>query len=360
MEQLAPDATVTKDGEEVACRSQLLKVENLKVYFRQEREGVRKSHAALVRAVDDVTFSVHRGETLGLVGESGCGKSTLARAIVQLCKPTEGSVVFEGRELTGLGERDARRMRRQIQMIFQDPSSSLNPRRSVGRAVGEGLEIHGIASGHEKERRVRELFETVGLNPENVDHFPHQYSGGQKQRIGIARALALRPKFIVCDEPTSALDVSIKAQIINLLVELQAEFDLTYLFISHDLGVIRQMADRVAVMYVGKFVEVASRSALFSRPLHPYTQSLLSAIPVPDPELERSRQRIVLVGDAPSSVHPPSGCRFHTRCPFARQQCRDQEPPLLRVAPHHFVACHFWDEIEKRKVSAESVSGETK
>jgi oligopeptide transport system ATP-binding protein len=294
-----------------------------------------------VRAVDGLSFFIRKGETLGLVGESGCGKSTTGRAILQLYRPTSGSVQFEGVELTRLKGEALRKMRRQVQMIFQDPYASLNPRMTVGSIIGEPLDIHGLARGREKQQRVEELLRVVGLNPYFANRYPHEFSGGQRQRIGIARALAVNPSFIVCDEPISALDVSIQAQIINLLEELQDEFGLTYLFIAHDLSVVRHISDRIAVMYLGKIVELADRLELYEQPLHPYTKALLSAVPIPDPTIERKRERIILTGDVPSPVNPPPGCRFHTRCPLADTICREQEPEFREVTPGHWAACHF-------------------
>jgi oligopeptide transport system ATP-binding protein len=331
----------TADGE-------LLRVEHLKMYFPITQGIILQRQVGWVRAVDDITFSVKRGETLGLVGESGCGKSTTGRAILQLYKPTDGKVNFLGKSLTTLGGGELRKMRREMQMIFQDPYASLNPRMTVGSIIGEPLEIHNLARGREKQERVQELLRIVGLNPYFANRYPHEFSGGQRQRIGIARALAVQPSFIVCDEPISALDVSIQAQVINLLEELQSQFNLTYLFIAHDLSVVRHISDRVAVMYVGKIVELTTRDLLYERPLHPYTKALLSAVPIPDPAVERRRQRIILTGDVPSPVNPPSGCRFHPRCPFAQDLCKEKEPELLEVEPNHFTACHFWDEILAR------------
>jgi oligopeptide transport system ATP-binding protein len=335
--QVPTDATA--DGE-------LLRVENLQMYFPITQGIILQRQVGWVRAVDDITFSVRRGETLGLVGESGCGKSTTGRAILQLYKPTGGTVNFLGKNLTTLGGGDLRRMRRQMQMIFQDPYASLNPRMTVGSIVGEPLEIHNLARGREKTERVQELLRIVGLNPYFANRYPHEFSGGQRQRIGIARALAVQPSFIVCDEPISALDVSIQAQVINLLEELQQQFNLTYLFIAHDLSVVRHISDRVAVMYVGKIVELTTRDLLYERPLHPYTKALLSAVPIPDPSIERKRQRMILSGDVPSPVNPPTGCRFHPRCPFAQERCRVEEPLLVEVEPSHMAACHFWNEIQ--------------
>src|SRR5438128_5852718 len=297
----------TADGE-------LLRVENLKMYFPITQGIILQRQVGWVRAVDDISFTVHRGETLGLVGESGCGKSTTGRAILQLYKPTAGSVEFLNKSLTTLGGGELRKVRREMQMSFQDPYASLNPRMTVGSIIGEPLEIHILARGREKQERVQELLRIVGLNPYFANRYPHEFSGGQRQRVGIARALAVQPSFMLCDEPISALDVSIQAQIINLLERLQEQFRLTYLFIAHDLSVVKHISDRIAVMYLGKVVEVASASDLYRRARHPYTGSLLSAIPIPDPKVERQRQRLILKGDVPSPVNPPSGCRFRTRC----------------------------------------------
>ena len=319
----------------------LLDVKDLVMHFPLTQGIIFQRKVGAVRAVDGVSFQIKRGETLGLVGESGCGKSTTGRAILQLYKPTAGSVIFEGQDLTKLKGEQMRRMRRQVQMIFQDPYASLNPRMTVGSIIAEPLEIHGLAKGREKSQRVQELLSVVGLNPYFANRYPHEFSGGQRQRIGIARALAVNPGFIVCDEPISALDVSIQAQIINLLEELQNEFGLTYLFIAHDLSVVRHISDRIAVMYLGKIVELADHLELYRNPLHPYTKALLSAVPIPDPVIERKRERIILTGDVPSPVNPPSGCRFHTRCPLADTICREQEPEFREVTPGHWAACHF-------------------
>jgi oligopeptide transport system ATP-binding protein len=324
----------------------LLSVKNLKMHFPITQGIILQRQVGAVKAVDDISFDITEGETLGLVGESGCGKSTTGRAILQLYKPTAGSVEFNGRDLVKLKSGDMRRMRRELQMIFQDPYASLNPRMTVGSIIGEPLEIHNLAKGREKTERVQELLRTVGLNPYFANRYPHEFSGGQRQRIGIARALAVEPKFIVCDEPISALDVSIQAQIINLLEELQEKLGLTYLFIAHDLAVVRHISDRVAVMYVGKIVEVTDRNEIFDNPLHPYTRALLSSIPIPDPVLEKRRTRMILVGDVPSPVNPPTGCRFNPRCPYAEDNCRTDEPPLAEVRSGHWVACHYWDEVE--------------
>jgi len=324
----------------------LLSVKNLKMHFPITQGIILQRQVGSVKAVDDVSFDIKQGETLGLVGESGCGKSTTGRAILQLYKPTAGAVEFNGRNLVTLKSGEMRRMRRELQMIFQDPYASLNPRMTVGSIIGEPLEIHNLAKGREKTERVQELLRTVGLNPYFANRYPHEFSGGQRQRIGIARALAVEPKFIVCDEPISALDVSIQAQIINLLEELQEKLGLTYLFIAHDLAVVRHISDRVAVMYVGKLVELTDRNEIFESPLHPYTRALLSAIPIPDPVLEKRRTRMILIGDVPSPVNPPTGCRFNPRCPYAEDNCRTDEPLLNEVRAGHFVACHYWDEVE--------------
>jgi oligopeptide transport system ATP-binding protein len=329
-------------------QSRLLDVRGLKMYFPINQGVLFQRRVGWVRAVDDVTFQIAQGETLGLVGESGCGKSTTGRAILQLYRPTAGEVFLDGQDLTRLGGGELRRTRRKMQMIFQDPYASLNPRMTVGSIIAEPLEIHGLARGKGKQERVQELLRLVGLNPYFANRYPHEFSGGQRQRIGIARALAVEPRFIICDEPISALDVSIQAQIINLLEELQSELGLTYLFIAHDLSVVRHISDRVAVMYVGKLVELTDRNELYERPLHPYTRALLSAVPVPDPRVEHRRQRMILTGDPPSPVDPPAACRFHPRCPFAQDICKEQEPPLAEVRPGHFVSCHFWKEVEER------------
>ncbi|MBI4493503.1 MAG: dipeptide ABC transporter ATP-binding protein [Chloroflexi bacterium] len=326
----------------------LVEVKNLKMWFPITQGLILQRQVGWVRAVDDVSFFIRAGETLGLVGESGCGKSTTGRTLLQLYRPTAGQVLFQSKDLTRMGGGDLRRMRRAMQMIFQDPYASLNPRMTVGSIIGEPLEIHNLARGREKQERIQELLRLVGLNPYFANRYPHEFSGGQRQRIGIARALAVQPSFIVCDEPISALDVSIQAQIINLLEELQGQFGLTYLFIAHDLAVVRHISDRVAVMYVGKLVEVTSRDLLYERPLHPYTRALLSAVPVPDPALEKKRSRIILTGDVPSPVNPPPGCRFHPRCPFARDECRQAEPTLVEVERDHWVACHYWNELQAK------------
>ncbi len=320
----------------------LLEVKDMKVYFPVTSGIVFQRKVADVRAVDDISFTVKRGETLGLVGESGCGKSTTGKAVLQLVRPSEGEVNFEGRDLTKVKGGELRRFRRKMQMIFQDPYASLNPRMSVGSIISEPLTIHGLAKGERKER-VQHLLQTVGLNPYYANRYPHEFSGGQRQRIGIARALAVEPDFIVCDEPVSALDVSIQAQIINLLEDLQEQFNLTYLFIAHDLSVVRHISDRVAVMYLGHIMELTDRDSLFENPLHPYTKALLSAVPVPDPAIERDRERIILVGDVPSPLRPPPGCVFNTRCPIAIDECRTRVPEWRNVGTaekEHWVWCH--------------------
>lgn len=334
-EQAALDAHAEGAQSEV-----LLEVKNLKKYFPITQGILIQRKVADVKAVDGISLYVNEGETLGLVGESGCGKSTTGRTILQLYRPTEGEVLFRGKDLAKLKGEELRKMRADMQMIFQDPYASLNPRMTVGDIIAEPLEVHGIAKGKEKQERVKELLAVVGLNPYFVNRYPHEFSGGQRQRIGIARAIAVQPDFIVCDEPVSALDVSIQAQVINLLEELQEKFHLTYLFIAHDLSVVRHISDRVAVMYLGKIVEMTDRNTLYENPLHPYTRALLSAVPIPDPVIEEKRERIILVGDVPSPVNPPSGCRFHTRCPLAIPICKQVAPEWRDVGGGHFVECH--------------------
>jgi oligopeptide transport system ATP-binding protein len=318
----------------------LLEITDLVKHFPIKSGVLVDRQIGAVRAVDGVSFSVAEGETLGLVGESGCGKSTLARSILQLLRPTSGSVRFRGRELTELGRRELRPLRREMQMIFQDPYASLNPRKRVGQTVGDPLKLHGIASGDQLRRRVQELLERVGLSAEHYNRFPHEFSGGQRQRIGIARALALEPKVVIADEPVSALDVSIQAQIINLLEDLQDEFKLTYVFVAHDLGVVRHVSDRIAVMYLGKIVEIGPADDLYARPIHPYTEALLSAVPVPDPHENEVREQIELEGDVPSPANPPAACRFHTRCRYATEICSEVEPELVDYGNGHWAACH--------------------
>jgi oligopeptide transport system ATP-binding protein len=322
----------------------ILDVQDLKMHFPITRGIIFQRQVGAIKAVDGIDFALYKGETLGLVGESGCGKSTTGRAILQLHRPTNGHVIFEGKDLTQTKGEELRKMRRRMQMIFQDPYASLNPRMTVGSIIGEPLEVHGIGSTKkERQERVQELLKTVGLNPVFVNRYPHEFSGGQRQRIGIARALAVNPAFIVCDEPISALDVSIQAQIINLLEDLQDELDLTYLFIAHDLSVVRHISDRIAVMYLGKIVELADRDALYEKPMHPYTQALLSAVPIPDPAIEGRRQRIILEGDVPSPANPPKGCHFCTRCPKVMEVCRQQEPPFKDYGDGHYVACFLYE-----------------
>lgn len=318
----------------------LLKVEDLKMHFPIFR-GVFQHQVGAVHAVDGVSFDVKRGETLGLVGESGCGKSTTGRTILQLYKPTAGNVHFDGVDLVNLKGEEMRKTRRKIQMIFQDPYASLNPRMTVSDIVGEPLMVHSVATGKEIQERVEHLLELVNLNPSFASRYPHEFSGGQRQRIGVARALALQPSFIICDEPISALDVSIQAQVVNLLEELQEQFNLTYLFIAHDLSMVRHISKRVAVMYLGVIMELADRDELYYEPLHPYTQALLSAVPIPDPIADEKRKRVLLEGDVPSPVNPPSGCRFRTRCPIADKVCSESRPDFREVKPGHFVACHM-------------------
>jgi oligopeptide/dipeptide ABC transporter ATP-binding protein len=333
----------------------LVEIKSLKKYF-PIRKGALQREVARVHAVDDVTLAVNEGETIGLVGESGCGKSTLGRCIVRLLEPTEGDVVFEGRSIGKLGPRALRPLRRQMQMVFQDPYASLNPRKRVGTIVSDPMRIHGIGDRGGRKKRVEELLEAVGLSPEHYNRFPHEFSGGQRQRIGVARALALRPKLIVADEPVSALDVSIQAQMINMLEDLQEEFQLTYVFIAHDLGVVRHVSDRIAVMYLGKLVELSPAEELYERPIMPYTEALLSAVPIPDPDLSEQRERIVLEGDVPSPIAPPPGCRFHPRCRYATDVCRQVEPPLTDYGNGHLAACHHPLNVDQETLRAAHVS----
>jgi len=328
----------------------LVETRDLRVWFPIKSGIVLDRHVGDVKAVDGVDLSVWRGETLGLVGESGCGKSTVGRTLLRLYEPTSGQVVFDERDISRLSDSQMRPLRRRMQMIFQDPYASLNPRHSIGKIVGEPLRVHGVASRSETVARVHELLSTVGLPEDAANRYPHEFSGGQRQRIGLARALALNPEFLVCDEPVSALDVSIQAQIVNLLEELQEMLGLTYLFIAHDLAVVRHISTRIAVMYLGKIVEVAPADDLYENPLHPYTITLLSAIPIPDPEIERRRSTIRVTGDIPSPANPPPGCRFHTRCPFAQPtRCSEEEPPL-RELEGHLVACHFAEKIKAGEI----------
>lgn len=315
-------------------RKTLIEVKNLKKHFHVGRGQVLK-------AVDGINFKIKEGETLGLVGESGCGKSTTGRTIIRLYNATDGEVIFDGMNVHQLNREELKKFTRKAQMIFQDPYASLNPRMTVTDIIGEGIDIHGLYEGKERQKRIYELLETVGLSREHASRFPHEFSGGQRQRIGIARALAIEPKFIVCDEPISALDVSIQAQVVNLLIELQKELGLTYLFIAHDLSMVKHISDRIAVMYLGAIVELAESNELHTEPLHPYTRALLSAIPIPDPNVERERRRIILEGDVPSPINPPPGCKFQARCNLCKDICREKTPELREVKPGHYVACHF-------------------
>ncbi|HZU20602.1 MAG TPA: dipeptide ABC transporter ATP-binding protein [Gaiellaceae bacterium] len=347
--------------------NELLRVENLQKYFPVTRGLVFQKEVGQVRAVDDVTFSVRKGETLGVVGESGCGKSTMARCVARLLEPTGGRIVFDGQDITHLDRAAMRPVRRDMMMVFQDPYASLNARKRVGSIISEPLDVHGIGTDSERKRRAQELLEVVGLNPEHYNRFPHEFSGGQRQRIGIARALAINPKLIICDEPVSALDVSVQAQILNLLKDLQRDFDLTYIFIAHDLNVVRHISERVLVMYLGKVVEVGDSNQLYTEPKHPYTGALLSAVPIADPALGRARKQIVLTGDVPSPLNPPAACRFHPRCPrFVDGKCNVDTPELAPIGSGagHEAACHFplerWpmDEDEFRHHSAVAVGAD--
>src|SRR2546429_354322 len=336
----------------------LVEVQHLKKYFPVKKGALRRE-VARVHAVDDVTLSVRKGETIGLVGESGCGKSTLGRCIVRLLEPTDGDVVFDGRSIGKLKARALRPLRREMQMVFQDPYASLNPRKRVGTIISDPLRIHGIGDRKQRKKQVEELLQKVGLSPEHYNRFPHEFSGGQRQRIGVARALALRPKLIVADEPVSALDVSIQAQMVNLLEELQDDFGLTYVFIAHDLGVVRHVSDRIAVMYLGKLAELSPAEELYTRPIMPYTEALLSAVPIPDPDLSEQRERIVLQGDVPSPIAPPSGCRFHPRCRYATQICQEVEPPLVDYGNNHLAACHHPLNVDQQTLHRVRAAPET-
>ncbi|MHB1613605.1 MAG: ABC transporter ATP-binding protein [Actinomycetes bacterium] len=337
----APDAAtppVTPRGDALLAATDLTK------HFPVTRGIFLQRQVGAVKAVDGLTFDIARGETLGLVGETGCGKSTTGRVLARLLDPTSGRIDFDGRDITRMSQRELRPLRRNVQMIFQDPYSSLNPRHTIGTIISAPLRLQGISTPGGVKRAVQDLLALVGLSPEHYNRYPHEFSGGQRQRIGIARALALRPKLIIADEPVSALDVSIQAQVINLLEDLQHELDLTYLFIAHDLSVVRHISDRVAVMYLGTIVELTGRDELYAHPAHPYTLALMSAVPIPDPQVERTRERILLTGDIPSPLNPPSGCRFHTRCWKAQEVCRREIPLLRTIRPGHQVACHFPEE----------------
>ena len=334
---------------------ELLSVKGLVKHF-PIRKGLLQRQVGAVQAVDGIDFTVRQGETLSLVGESGCGKTTTGRLITRLEVPTDGQIVFEGRDITHLGDGAMRPLRKHIQMIFQDPYSSLNPRHTVGTIVGAPFQLQNVTPEGGVKKAVQELLELVGLNPEHYNRYPHEFSGGQRQRIGIARTLALKPKLIVADEPVSALDVSIQAQVVNLLEDLQEELDLTYVFIAHDLSVVRHVSDRVAVMYLGKIVEIADRDPLYERPMHPYTEALMSAVPIPDTKRRTERERIRLQGDVPTPINPPPACRFHTRCWKAQDVCKTQEPPLLELAPGHQVACHFPENAPGQPVTSGPLS----
>lgn len=339
--------TIEENGSPVRASDRssraLVEVEDLKIHFPITSGGLLRRQIGAVKAVDGISFTVNRGETLGLVGESGCGKSTTGRAVLHLYRPTAGKVVFDGVDLADLTGNDLRRMRRRSQMIFQDPYASLNPRMTVAEILGEPLHVHRLAEGKARAERIQELLVTVGLSPAIASRYPHEFSGGQRQRIGIARALAVKPEFIVADEPISALDVSVQAQVVNLLADLQQEFNLAYLFVAHDLSVVRHLSDRVAVMYLGRIVETANRDDFYRSPAHPYSQALLSAVPVPDPQQEAVREQIILSGDIASPANPPSGCSFRTRCWKAQAVCSEIQPALVELKPRHWTACHFPD-----------------
>ncbi|NJP91385.1 dipeptide ABC transporter ATP-binding protein [Nonomuraea sp. FMUSA5-5] len=343
-------------GDAVSENEPLLSVQNMEKHFPVTK-GLFKRQVGAVKAVDGISFDVFKGETLGLVGESGCGKSTTGRLVTRLLEPTAGKVVFEGEDITHMAQGKLRPLRRDMQMIFQDPYSSLNPRHTVGTIVGAPFRIQGVETEHGIKKAVQDLLGLVGLNPEHYNRYPHEFSGGQRQRIGIARTLALKPKLIIADEPVSALDVSIQAQVVNLLEDLQNELDLTYVVIAHDLSVVRHISDRVAVMYLGKIVEIADRKRLYDSPMHPYTNALLSAVPVPDPKSRKERERIRLTGDVPSPLNPPPACRFHTRCWKAQEICKQVEPPLEELASGHRVACHFPENAPQQAVQTPAAAG---
>jgi oligopeptide transport system ATP-binding protein len=330
-----------------ATTTPLVQIHHLKKHFPIHSGLIIQRHVGAVKAVDDVSFDIYQGETLGLVGETGCGKTTVGRTMLRLYEPTSGQIIFEGRDITALRESDLRRTRARMQMIFQDPYASLNPRMTVGSIISAPLDVHGVEKGKQKRDHVQDLLRMVGLNPDFVNRYPHEFSGGQRQRIGIARALAVSPALIVCDEPISSLDVSIQAQVVNLLEELQAQLGLTYLFIAHDLSMVRHISNRMAVMYLGKIVELADRDEIYTNSLHPYTQALMSAVPVPDPDIAKTRRRVILEGDIPSPANPPVGCNFNTRCPIAQEICFKDEPDYREIKPKHWVACHFADQFLK-------------
>src|SRR6184192_1250626 len=333
-------------AETLVASKTLIDVRDLKMHFPLTRGIIFQRVVGHVRAVDGVSFSIERGQTLGLVGESGSGKTTIGRTIVRLYKPTAGQILFGDKDLATMGGEELRLARQRVQMVFQDPFASLNPRYTIGSLISEPMHIYKVASRAEIRERTTELLRVVGLRPEYIDRYPHEFSGGQRQRIAVARALSINPEFVIADEPVSALDVSVRAQVLNLLQRLQKQFDLTYLFVSHDLSVVRHVADRIAVMYLGKIVELADRDELYASPKHPYTQALLSAVPIPDPQIEKRRRRIILSGDLPSPINIPSGCRFHTRCPMAQQICREVEPAFERKeGREHYAACHFSEKV---------------
>src|SRR5437763_6940656 len=333
-------------AETLVASKTLIDVRDLKMHFPLTQGIVRQRVIGYVRAVDGISFSIERGQTLGLVGESGSGKTTIGRTIVRLYKPTSGQVLFGDTDLAKVNGEGLRQIRRRVQMVFQDPFASLNPRYTIGSLIAEPMHVYNIGSSSEIREKTAELLSVVGLRAEYIDRYPHEFSGGQRQRIAVARALAINPEFVIADEPVSALDVSVRAQVLNLLQRLQKQFNLTYLFVSHDLSVVRHVADRIAVMYLGKIVELSDRDELYATPKHPYTQALLSAVPIPDPKVEKRRQRVILSGDLPSPINIPSGCRFHTRCPMAQQICREVEPAFERKEGHeHFAACHFSEEV---------------